>query len=294
MAADQGNPIAQRHMGELHQNGWGVSKDYAEAMRWYRMAADQGDAVAQTHIGVVYRNGQGAAQDYAEAMRWAQRDIGFLYQNGPGVTKDYADAMRWYRLAADKGEAVAQRDIGFLYQNGLGVTKDYARRCAGTAWPPIRAKPRRKTTSRPCITTARARPRTMPRRCAGIVRPLTREMPRRKTTSGPCITTARAWRVTRASPPMVGQGGSRRQRYREEKPGPARWLTHRGARSASGVSCVVAACFGDRPPPPTEPSAFSLVRAAMGQRRPPRGTERASVSGRFETLPAAMNDGFSR
>ena len=29
------------------KNGWGVPKNYAKAMRWYRMAADQGNAFGQ-------------------------------------------------------------------------------------------------------------------------------------------------------------------------------------------------------------------------------------------------------
>jgi hypothetical protein len=77
------------------------------------------------------------SNDYAEAMRQfriaadrgnavAQHNIGFLYQNGLGVTQDYAQAMHWYRLAADRGNASALNQLGYLYRNGLGATQDYA------------------------------------------------------------------------------------------------------------------------------------------------------------------------
>ncbi len=113
------------------------SKDYGEAMRWFRKAADEGNAVAQNDVGFLYQNGWGVPQDYAEAMRWfrkaadqgnahAQNNVGFLYYNGWGVPQDYAEAMRWQRNAADQGYAAAQVNVGAFYQNAWGVPKDYA------------------------------------------------------------------------------------------------------------------------------------------------------------------------
>jgi TPR repeat protein len=129
----------QSSIDEMVRNGNAARdrKDYAEAMRWYRLAADQGNATAQNNIGWLYDNGWGLKQDYIEAMRWyrlaadqgnasAQNNIGWLYRNGCGVKQDYVEAMRWYRLAADQGNASAQNNIGSLYQNGSGVKQDYA------------------------------------------------------------------------------------------------------------------------------------------------------------------------
>jgi len=48
-----------------------------------------------------------------------------MYNNGEGVTQDYAEAVRWYRLAADRGDAVAQHNLGLMYKLGQGVTQDY-------------------------------------------------------------------------------------------------------------------------------------------------------------------------
>ena len=61
-------PLAQNHIGWLYQNGWGVARDYVEAMDWYRKAADRGNALAQNHIGLLYQNGWGVPQDSAEAQ----------------------------------------------------------------------------------------------------------------------------------------------------------------------------------------------------------------------------------
>jgi TPR repeat protein len=48
---------AQCNLGTLHQFGWAVTQDYAEAVRWYRRAAHQGFAPAQHNLGAMYHNG---------------------------------------------------------------------------------------------------------------------------------------------------------------------------------------------------------------------------------------------
>jgi len=113
-------------------------KDYAEAVKWYRLAAAQGDADAQYNLGVMYDNGQGVVQDYAEAVKWyrlaaaqgdadAQYNLGVMYDNGQGVVQDYTEAVKWYRLAAAQGNAKAQSNLGVMYGRGQGVIQDYVR-----------------------------------------------------------------------------------------------------------------------------------------------------------------------
>ena len=50
-----------------------MSKDLAEAVKWYRLAAEQGDADAQVELGLCYRKGIGVQKDLAEAKRWFQK-----------------------------------------------------------------------------------------------------------------------------------------------------------------------------------------------------------------------------
>jgi TPR repeat protein len=112
-------------------------KNYAEALRWYRVAADHGDALAQVGIGNLYAMGLGLAQDYAEALRWfrlsaaqgnseAEDQLGFFYLSGWGVRQDYVQALSWFRKAADQGNEIAERNIGMMFLQGLGVTADRA------------------------------------------------------------------------------------------------------------------------------------------------------------------------
>ena len=98
-AAEQGMTIAQFSLGVMYDNGQGVLKDDAEAVRWFRLAADQG-------------------------LADAQHNLGFMYDNGKGVPKDDAEAVRWYRLAAEQGQVNAQHNLGVMYANGEGVLKD--------------------------------------------------------------------------------------------------------------------------------------------------------------------------
>ena len=115
MAAEQGDASAQFNLGVMYGNGRGVTQDYAEAVRWYRLAAEQGNAVAQGNLGVMYGLGEGVAQDYARAHMWAN----IASANG----KDRAEKLRDI-LAADmtpadisKAQAMARKCLESGYKN---------------------------------------------------------------------------------------------------------------------------------------------------------------------------------
>ena len=87
--ADQGIAEAQVNLGMMFENGQGVSHDYNEAMRWYRLAADQGLTVAQYNLGL-------------------------MYFDGKGVDKDLIESAKWLKLAADEGLTEAQDKLNVL------------------------------------------------------------------------------------------------------------------------------------------------------------------------------------
>ena len=96
--AEAGQAWAQYEVGECYRNGNGVSKDYAEAAKWYRKAAEQRNAKAQFRLGVCYK--------------W-----------GDGVSKDYVEAVKWYRKAVEGGNIAAQGELGVCYEYGWGVSR---------------------------------------------------------------------------------------------------------------------------------------------------------------------------
>ena len=135
LRAELGSSDAQYNLGLCYAKGRGVSKDYAEAVKWYRKAAEQGNASAQYDLGVCYANGRGMNKDMKEAVKWyrkaaeqgyaeAQCKLGLCYANGRGMNKDMKKAVKWYRKAAAQGYAPAQYNLGVCYANGRGMNKD--------------------------------------------------------------------------------------------------------------------------------------------------------------------------
>jgi TPR repeat protein len=68
--AEQGDAAAQYDLGLMYHIGEGVSQDYAEAVKWWRMGAEQGHAKAQNNLGVMYGTGRGVPMDDALAYMW--------------------------------------------------------------------------------------------------------------------------------------------------------------------------------------------------------------------------------
>ena len=46
-----------------------------------------------------------------------------MYDKGErGVVRTMSEAFRWYRMAAEKGEALAQVKLGVMFAKGRGVS----------------------------------------------------------------------------------------------------------------------------------------------------------------------------
>jgi len=135
--AEQGDASREFDLARVYFEGNGVTKDHAEALRWYRKAAEQGHIKAQFALGEMYLRGQGTATDYTEALRWTQKAaeendpkaeaaLGYMYSYGKGVPRDYSEGARWYGKAADQGYSLAEQSLAYMYYNGEGVPQDYA------------------------------------------------------------------------------------------------------------------------------------------------------------------------
>jgi len=80
-------------------------------------------------------DGDGVEQDFVEAANWykmaaekghaiAQHNLAIMYEKGQGVPQDFEEAAKWYRMAADQGKAGSQNNLGILYESGHGVPQD--------------------------------------------------------------------------------------------------------------------------------------------------------------------------
>jgi uncharacterized protein len=118
--AEKGDARAQFDIGFMHAYGWGVQRNPADAISWYRKAADQGLAVAQHFLGLAYVNGEGVRPDDAEAARWFTRAaaqgfvqaefmLGLVNLDGRGVAKDPVQGYAFIVMAAQGGVRSAPR-----------------------------------------------------------------------------------------------------------------------------------------------------------------------------------------
>ncbi len=95
--AEYFNVASMRWVGVGYRNGWGISRNYSEAVRAFRWAAFLGDTEAMDNLGSIYESGEGKEQ---------------------GIAQDYLEAYNWYKKAADKGDQNAMNNLGRLYYDG--------------------------------------------------------------------------------------------------------------------------------------------------------------------------------
>lgn len=133
--AQAGNGRAQYDVGEMYLFGVGVSRDPAEAVKWFRRAAQNHDQFAGTALGSMYELGFGVERSPQTAIEWfhrgavagdalAQYALGGIYREGLGVPKNASLAAKWIRKAAKQGYVIAQANLGLMYKVGDEVAKN--------------------------------------------------------------------------------------------------------------------------------------------------------------------------
>ncbi len=130
---------AQFLLGQMHQSGYGVAKNEAEAIRYYTLAAAGGWPDANYNLGNIYYNGSKNADAFREFRTFvnhpevgakekaeARYKLGMLYKNGSGVAQDNALAGKEFAIAANEGAGhnKARYEMGMLYLKGDGVGQD--------------------------------------------------------------------------------------------------------------------------------------------------------------------------
>ena len=145
--AEHGNARSMTVLGIAYAEGFSVTADPKQAVRWLRRAAKTDD-VAQEFLGSMLRNGTGVAVDMNQARalfaraasqgnKRAQFNYASLCFNGEGGPQDIDAAAKYFEIAARQGDAEAQHMIGRMYQYGRGVVQDYEQ---ATKWYEAAAK----------------------------------------------------------------------------------------------------------------------------------------------------------
>lgn len=135
--AQAGDVNAQRNLGAMYLQGYGVSRDPAQAFTWFKKAADAGSRDGAYQLALMYEAGRGVPRDATQSTAWykkaallgdvdSQVKVGMAYENGTGVDVNMDQAVLWYSKAADQGSPWAQNRLGWLYGMGKGVNRDDA------------------------------------------------------------------------------------------------------------------------------------------------------------------------
>jgi hypothetical protein len=133
---DYAAEVAQMLIAQMYRFGQGVTRNFAEAAKWYRPLAEKGLDEAQFALGMIYATGGSQVpQNFAEAHRWylraadhghaeAQARLGVLFAEQ--VPPNLTEAHKWEARAAQQGNGGAQVFLGVEYAGGWGgVTQDY-------------------------------------------------------------------------------------------------------------------------------------------------------------------------
>lgn len=81
--ADNGDLNAMYNIALIYDEGLGVPKDKAKAIKWYLEPANRGDIAAQYNLAIIYDYGQG------------------------GVKENNKEAVKWYTAAANQADEQA-------------------------------------------------------------------------------------------------------------------------------------------------------------------------------------------
>ena len=130
----------------MYANGEGVSKDYEQAVKYYRLSASQGNLDAQCNLGWIYHEGVGVVKNDSEAYKLtrlaaenglpqAQYNLGELYYEGEGVSKDIVQACAWWQVARSLGQQSAAKTLHIITKEMSPKQRHEANKLAGSIYP---------------------------------------------------------------------------------------------------------------------------------------------------------------
>lgn len=141
LAADRAHDFAQAKLGELFEEGHGVTKSDKDAVICYRkslsrkdptalkLSADNGFTMAQIILGKFYCGTAKSMMGFDYYLKAAGKGnavalclVGKFYKNGSNFVKEnIQQALSYFRQAANKGSLEAMCQLAFCYEQGRGV-----------------------------------------------------------------------------------------------------------------------------------------------------------------------------
>lgn len=134
--AAKGEEFGLIAMGRVTLRGWGVPRDPAAALKYFKAAAAKnGYETAFVAIGDMYAEGDGVPRDDAMAVSWyrqafahdpvaAKVRMARMLRDGRGTAQDVPQAIKLLEEASNRGHGEAAYELGLMYEQGLGVPVD--------------------------------------------------------------------------------------------------------------------------------------------------------------------------
>ncbi len=133
--ANDGDFRSQYYVGYLFVNGYGVTQDTKEGIRYLEMALDQDYDMAQALMGYLYAEGHAVPKSKKKAFELykkaaeqnnisANLNLGLMYYMGDGVSKDYKTALDYFQKVPVEQKPIVSRYLGSIYLNNASF-RDY-------------------------------------------------------------------------------------------------------------------------------------------------------------------------
>ena len=131
VAADDGDPVAQYHIGRFLLDGKFFRRDPNLAFQYFKLSADNGYSQAQYQLGSCYHIGIGCEKDDNESFRYNELaanqnhiKAGFYLGLHYHHKHWYTEALQWFMSGAQKGEKESQFFVGLYYEKGNGTVRN--------------------------------------------------------------------------------------------------------------------------------------------------------------------------
>ena len=109
---------------------------YSQALNEFLPLANEGDFRSQYYVAYLYINGYGVTQNAKEGLKYLQQAVdqnydmaqalmAYLYAEGKIVPEDKEKAIELYQLAADQNNISANLNLGVMYYKGDSVPRNY-------------------------------------------------------------------------------------------------------------------------------------------------------------------------
>jgi TPR repeat protein len=118
-------PYSYPFIGDSYYYGYGVKKDYNEAINWYKKALDENIPNQNLNIGLSYFK----LKKYDEALNYVLKEDDSInkYKTLASIylkLKDYPNMIDSYTKASDENDIYSTYELYKIYKKGIGVKKD--------------------------------------------------------------------------------------------------------------------------------------------------------------------------